>query len=172
MGLDKRQLLDQLRRHFEERLGNASRAAHDARDAAIHMATESEKKEDARAAIEFGGLAAGQSQRIRQAKAELEQIELMSRRDLPKAGTEARVALLSVVDVAIANEDGEEEERTFFVLPLGAGAQLTGPGGDGFLSVITPASPVGKALLGKRRGDSIDVFIEGRVSELRVVDVG
>ena len=38
---------------------------------------------------------------------------------------------------------------------------LTGPGGDGLLSVVTPASPIGKAVLGRRVGDVVDVVVEG-----------
>ena len=60
---------------------------------------------------------------------------------------------------------GGYDERTFFLLPVGAGTELTGPGGDGFLSVITPASPVGRALMGRRAGDCIEVTLAGEVHE-------
>ena len=63
-------------------------------------------------------------------------------------------------------------ERTFIVLPVGAGSELKGPGGDGFVAVVTPASPVGKALMGKRAGDVTDVTIKGEVFEWEVLAVG
>jgi hypothetical protein len=47
-----------------------------------------------------------------------------------------------------------------FLAPVGAGVTLEGPGGDGLFAVITPSSPLGRALIGHRVGDSIDVTIE------------
>jgi hypothetical protein len=44
----------------------AKRAGADARDAAKNVATEAEKKEDGRAALEFGSLATGHEQRPRE----------------------------------------------------------------------------------------------------------
>ena len=75
------------------------------------------------------------------------------------------MALGAIVDMSTEDEEGFAE-RTFFVLPVGAGTELTGPGGDGFLSVITPASPVGRALMGRKAGDVVEVEIP-RVGTLR-----
>ena len=61
--------------------------------------------------------------------------------------------------------------RTFFLLPVGAGLQLTGPGGDGFLSVVTPASPVGKAVLGRRVGETVEVLVRGEPREWTITYV-
>jgi transcription elongation GreA/GreB family factor len=80
------------------------------------------------------------------------------------------VGLGAIVDVSVEGARGEEE-RTFIVLPVGAGTELTGPGGDGFLSVITPASPVGRALMGKRAGDYVDVTINRETREWKLVEV-
>src|SRR5712675_2302808 len=45
-------------------------------------------------------------------------------------------------------EDADTHEgRTFFLAPVGGGVTLTGPGGDGHLSVVTPISPIGRAVL-------------------------
>jgi hypothetical protein len=55
--------------------------------------------------------------------------------------------------------------RTFFLAPVGAGVELTGPGGDGFLSVVTPLSPVGKAVLGRRVGETVEVTVQGEPHE-------
>jgi transcription elongation GreA/GreB family factor len=57
------------------------------------------------------------------------------------------------------------------MLPVGAGTELEGPGGDGFISVITPASPVGKAIEGARAGDIAEVVVAGSDREWTVVDV-
>ena len=64
------------------------------------------------------------------------------------------------------------EGRTFFLAPVGAGITLTGPDGDGILSVVTPASPVGRAVMGHRTGDVVDVMVGGEVREWAITWVG
>ena len=70
-------------------------------------------------------------------------------------------------------EDADSGEgRTFFLAPVGAGITLTGPGGDGHLSVVTPVSPIGKAVLGRTTGEVVDVTVEGDVREWQITYVG
>ena len=45
---------------------------------------------------------------------------------------------------------------------------MTGPGGDGLLSVVTPASPIGRAVLGRRVGDVVDITVEGELREWQI----
>jgi transcription elongation GreA/GreB family factor len=170
MGLDKRFLIEQLASHLRQSDEVARRAGAEAREAARSLQTESEKKEDGRAAIEFGSLATGQTARSRKVQEELQQLAAFFNRGIPAFGRTSPVGLGAIVDVAVEGERGEEE-RTFIVLPVGAGTELTGPGGDGFLSVITPASPVGRALLGKRAGDYVEVTINRETREWKLVEV-
>ena len=65
-------------------------------------------------------------------------------------------------------EDGEGG-KTLFMAPAGAGEELTGPGGDGFLHVVTPGSPIGKGLLGKKVGDVVEVMVKGELAEWDIV---
>ncbi|MEO7092556.1 MAG: GreA/GreB family elongation factor, partial [Polyangiales bacterium] len=76
------------------------------------------------------------------------------------------------VGAIVEIEDEESGEgRTFFLAPVGAGVTLTGPGGDGHLSVVTPVSPIGKAVLGKRTGEVVDVTVDGDVREWQITYV-
>lgn len=75
-----------------------------------------------------------------------------------------RIGLGALVEV----EDGEGG-KTLFLAPAGAGEELTGPGGDGFLHVVTPGSPLGKGLIGKKVGDYVEVMVKGEVSEWDIV---
>ena len=170
MALNKRFFVDQLRQQCVASLATTTRAEHDARDAAQHMATESEKKEDGRVAIEYGNLAKAQALRTRQTRGEIEQLDAFARDGLPIFTRTTPISLGALVDLACDDEDGTPE-RTLMLMPIGAGAELTGPNGDGFLSVITPASPIGKALLGKRVGETIDVSTRGEVREWTIVDI-
>jgi transcription elongation GreA/GreB family factor len=75
-----------------------------------------------------------------------------------------RIGLGAIVEV----DDGDCG-KTLFVAPAGAGEELTGPGGDGFLHVVTPASPIGKALIGKRVGDVLEIMVKGELAEWEIV---
>jgi transcription elongation GreA/GreB family factor len=170
MGLDKRELMTQLAERLQHSDRVAVRAQLEAREAARSLATESEKKEDGRAAIEYGSLAMGQAARARRVQEELGVLAAFREAELPRFKRQGPVGLGAIVDVRTENETGYDE-RTFFLLPVGAGTELTGPGGDGFLSVITPASPVGRALMGRRSGDTVEVTLAGEVHEWTVLEV-
>ncbi len=75
-----------------------------------------------------------------------------------------RIGLGALVEL----EDGEGG-KTLFVAPAGAGEELTGPGGDGFLHVVTPGSPLGRGLFGKRVGDVVEVMVKGELAEWEIV---
>lgn len=152
--MDKQALVSQL----VDSLRASVVVAREARDAAAlearEGATPAEKREDARAAIEHGSMARAQERRRSEAEAALEQ--LLGFRP-PVFGGKAAIAVGAVVEI----EDEETGEgRTFFLAPVGAGATLTGPGGDGLISVVTPASPLGRAVLGRRVGDVVDITID------------
>ncbi|MBI5510461.1 MAG: GreA/GreB family elongation factor [Deltaproteobacteria bacterium] len=170
MAMNARFFVEQLRQHLVERAAVAKRAEIDARDAARTVATESEKKEDGRTALEFGSLATGQQARAREAQQQVAVLDALLGRGLPEFGRDSPIAIGAIVDVATEDADGVLE-RTFIVLPVGAGTELEGPGGDGFLTVVTPASPVGKALIGKRAGEVTDVVIRGEPFEWEVLAV-
>jgi transcription elongation GreA/GreB family factor len=164
--MDKRFLVDQL---IESLRGSAHAALHAQEAAAVEArdgATPAEKREDARAALELGGMARAQGKRAQRAIAEAD--ALAAFRPAP-ARDGAAIALGAVVEI----EDAETGEgRTFFLAPVGAGVSLTGPGGDGLLSVVTPASPIGRAVLGRRAGDVVDVTVEGEPREWAITWVG
>ncbi len=71
-----------------------------------------------------------------------------------------RIKLGALVEV----EDGEGG-KTLFLAPAGAGEELEGPGGDGFFQVVTPGSPLGKGLMGKKVGDVVEVMVKGELTE-------
>ena len=140
--MDKRFLIEQLSEKLRESATVARKAGQAAADEARDGATAAEKRENARVAQEYAGLARGQAARASRAQAEIATLESFRPGPLPRG---ARIALGAIVEV-----EDEGLGRTFFLAPVGAGVELTGPGGDGFLSVVTPLSPVGKAVLGRR----------------------
>lgn len=157
--MDKQELIAQLARQLEA----SARSALAARDAAAHEAREGatpdEKREDARAAHQLATLGAAQQKRARQALAEVDALARF------KPGPMSTVGLGAIVEI---EDEDTGEGRTFFLAPVGAGMTLTGPGGDGLLSVVTPASPIGRAVLGRRVGDVVDITVDGEVREWQI----
>jgi transcription elongation GreA/GreB family factor len=164
--VDKTDLVAQLSRH----LADSARAALSSRDAvaqeAREGATPDEKREDARAAHQLAAIGTTQQERARRALADADR--LLQFRPTP-ARADTAIALGAIVEI----EDADSGEgRTFFLAPVGAGVTLSGPGGDGHLSVVTPASPIGKAVLGRRSGEVVDVTVEGELREWQITYVG
>jgi transcription elongation GreA/GreB family factor len=161
--MDKRSLLDQLAATIRGTAQVAERASAAAAEVAREGATPHEQREDARVAIEFGALARGQGHRLERARAELEALEKFRPAPIARGG---RVAVGAVVEI---EDEDDGEGRTFFLAPVGAGVELTAPGGDGFLTVVTPASPVGRRVVGRRVGDVIEVTVEEQTRYWKIV---
>ncbi|MBX5481735.1 MAG: GreA/GreB family elongation factor [Myxococcaceae bacterium] len=143
--MDKTFLVEQLGERLRAVLQETHRAA---------VAAREDAKSGAQRAV---NLARGQLQRYENARAALEALESFRVRPLRKGEP---ITLGAVVEV----EDGECG-RTLFLAPVGAGEELTGPDGDGIFQVVTPASPFGKALLGKRQNDVVEVTLHGEPTE-------
>lgn len=161
--MDKRLLVEQLTEQLRESAHVARKAGEVAAEDARAGATPAEKREDARVAIESAGLARGQKERAARTAAEMSVLETFRPRPL---AARAPISIGAIVEV----EDGSQG-RTFFLAPVGAGVELTGPGGDGYLSVVTPASPIGKAVMGRHLGDTIEVVVNGEPVEWAITFV-
>lgn len=121
-----------------------------------------EAREEARTgAPRAVNLAAATRTRLEAAQADVLKLEGFVPADVPRGG---RIGLGAVVEL----EDGTAG-KTVFLAPAGAGAELTGPGGDGFLQVVTPGSPLGAALLGKRVGEVVETTVRGELTEWEIV---
>lgn len=155
--MDKQFLIDQLAAKLRDSLAVARQAEKDASDEARDGATAAEKRENARVAQEYSSLARGQAQRAEKLLAELNALLAFRPAPLPPRSP---IVLGAVVEV-----EDESTGRTFFLAPAGAGLELSGPGGDGFLSVVTPASPIGRAVLGRRVGDTVEITVQGEPRE-------
>jgi transcription elongation GreA/GreB family factor len=164
--MDKQELLRQLSAQIRKAAEGASEAAAEAAEGARAAADPSDRQNDSGTAVELARMAQGQDRRWQRARGELEALSAFNPRPLKE---NAPVSLGAIVEI-------EDEEagvgRTFFLAPAGAGATLSGPGGDGHLTVVTPRSPVGRAVLGRRVGDVVDITIDGEVREWALTWVG
>jgi len=168
----KKHFVAELKAHLSGNISAARVAEVNAGQLSESLRSEARSREDAKAAVESGRMAVAHSQRRERAKQEIDRLIEFAGTGLRPFRRDAPVGLGAMVDVQVEEvESGKLEERTFFVLPVGAGAELQGPGGDGFLSVITPESPVGRALVGRRVGDSFETEIQGVEREWTVMDL-
>jgi transcription elongation GreA/GreB family factor len=158
--MNKQDLIAQL----AAQLAASARAALSARDAAAvearEGATPDEKREDARAAHQLQTLGGAQQKRAQRALAEADALATFR--------PAAQMSTIGVGAIVEIEDEDSGEGRTFFLAPVGAGMTLSGPGGDGVLSVVTPASPIGKAVLGRREGDVVDVTVDGEIREWQI----
>lgn len=133
------------------------KAAHAATIAgATHEEAKPENDKDTRA-LEQSYLARGQAMRVEALQAGVAAAAIMN-----LAPTEvARVGAL------LDAEDEDGEAVTYLLAPEGGGTKLKGG-----VQVVTPASPLGAALVGKRAGDEVELKVAGKTRVLSVVKVG
>jgi transcription elongation GreA/GreB family factor len=124
---------------------------------ATHDEAKPENDKDTRA-IEQSYLARGQAARIEELRACIKGVSALSLRDF----TASRVALGALVTL---EEDGQES--TLLLAPGGGGARLA----EGQVQVLTPRSPLGRALLGKQDADDVEIVLAGKTRWLRVVRI-
>jgi len=166
----KTHFIDELRAHYSEIIAAAHQAETASAQGAHALQSQARTKEDGKSAASEARLAVAHRQRRQQAVEELESLLAFSSRGLARFSRGSAVELGALFDVSVEGDDGPEE-RTLFMLPVGAGTELHGPSGDGFISVITPTSPVGRALRGARCGDTVEVVTQGKPREWTVVDI-
>lgn len=168
----KKHFVAELKTHFSESISAARLAEVNAGQLSESMRSEASGRGDAKAAVESGRMAVAHGERRERAKQDIDRLIGFSSKGLRVFRRDEPIGLGAMVDVRVEElESGKEEERTFFILPVGAGTELEGPGGDGFLSVITPESPVGRSLMGRRVGDSFDTETQGIEREWTVTDL-
>jgi transcription elongation GreA/GreB family factor len=156
--IDKHALRDELARMIAADLDTRERAHRAAREGATHDEARPENDKDTRA-LEQSYLARGEAARVEQLRSALAEVQAMTLRSF---FAEERAALGALVTL---EEDGEE--LMLWLAPQGGGSRLA----SGRVQVVTPASPLGRGILGKVAGDDLTVAVGGRTRELSVVRV-
>ena len=152
---DKAALRDELARALAADLAVRERAYQAAREGATHEEAKPENDKDTRA-LEQSYLARGEALRIEELRAGLAEVQAMV---LRRFGAEDPVGLGAVV----VAEDEDGRATTYWLAPYGGGAKLAGA-----VQVVTPKSPLGRALLGVRTGEACEVVLAGRAKILTV----
>ena len=157
---DKQEILKLLRERVSADLATMVAAQRTVVDGATHEENKPENDKDTRA-LEQSYLARGQAQRVvelQDALNQLNALELLVFRDGSPIVLSALVAL----------DDGEQQTH-YFIAPAGGGERVKL--GKLEVRVVTPQSPIARALLGKREGDDLELRTPQGVSECSIVRV-
>jgi transcription elongation GreA/GreB family factor len=157
-GISKGDLKEELVRLLAADLESRERAYRAAREAATHEEAKPENDKDTRA-LEQSYLARGEAGRVEELRASLAEVRAMGVKAF-REGERATLGALVTVD-----EDGVES--VYWLAPRGGGTRLA----KGRVQVVTPSSPLGRALVGTREGDDCSVALAGKTRELAIVRV-
>jgi len=155
--IDKAELQAELVAQLTAALEGAERAHAAALEGATHTEARAENPKDTRG-LEQSYLARGQAQRVTELSAGAAAVAALAVRGFAPADAIALGALVTV------SEDGEHKQ--LFIAPHGGGSVLAGG-----VQVVTPSSPLGRALLGKRVDDDVELRLPGRLRTLLVIAI-
>lgn len=135
----------------------ASRAAH---AEATHEQSKAENKYDTRG-LEASYLARGQSKQAAETEKAIKQFEKL---ELKKFENGAPIDLTAVIEL-----ETKRERSIYFMAPCAGGTEVRHEKQD--LLVITPQSPLGQQLLGKKQGDKLRMEIGGNRDDYTILSV-
>jgi len=158
--IDKREILRLLRESVSADLATMSAAQRTVVDGATHEENRPENDKDTRA-LEQSYLARGQAQRVVELQ---DALTLLKTLELRAFTAESRIALGAL----IALDDGEHLEH-YFIAPAGGGVRVRLAAVE--VRVVTPQSPIARALLGKQQGDEFELRTPQGVRECSIASV-
>ena len=142
--MDKRAIVSGIIDHLAAELETVAGASREAREAATHEENRAEDKYDTRA-TESSYLADGQARHAAELREAIELYRVLATRSF---GADEPIALTAVVELK-----QRQFRDLYFLGPRNGGVIVRE--GDAEVMVITPGSPLGQQLLGRRVGDRI-----------------
>jgi transcription elongation GreA/GreB family factor len=158
--MNKRAVIQRILTKLTSELEGYFRAAQAAHAEATHEQNKAENKYDTRG-LEAAYLARGQS---RQAKETEAAIAAFKRLEVRTFQPGEAVDLGAVVEL-----ENRGERTTYFVGPKAGGTEVILDGRE--ILVITPQSPLGEQLQGKKQGDRLQLTIAGGRDQYRILSV-
>jgi transcription elongation GreA/GreB family factor len=159
-GVDKAQIVARICEELRKQLDVLTASARSARDGATNDESRAEDKYDTRG-LEASYLAGAQAGRAEELKRLLHVYEHLELKPHPR-GQPARAASLVTLE-------HEGDRGLYFLAP--EGRPMTLQLGARSVQVITPASPLGDAVLGKHPGDSVEIESRAGVREYDVIAI-
>jgi transcription elongation GreA/GreB family factor len=155
---NKAALKEELMRAVAADLASLQRAHRATVEGATHEQAKPENDKDTRA-LEQSYLARGQAKRAEELR---EGLAALGRMGVDSFTPDRPVG----VGALVTAEEGTRNVRLFIAL-YGGGSRLA----NGSVQVVTPRSPLGEALIGKRVGDNCEVLTGGNRRELELIGI-
>lgn len=155
--MDKTHLLNSIITQLENEVATLTAAAQTSFDNATDEESRAESKYDTRS-LETSYLASGQARLAVEAQESLSRFKNLS---LKSFDPDDLIALSAVVEVL-----SKGKANYYFLGPSNGGLEVNQQGKT--IMIITPQSPLGKSLMGKKQGDSFEVQI-GRNQEFHTI---
>lgn len=159
--MTKEQLLLQIQEMLAANLTVLSTAARTAHEAATHAECLPDNKYDT-TALEASYIAQGQANRAQEIRGALESYRTLQLRHFDD---DAPIRLTALV--ALEDDDGVRKE--LFLGPEAGGLKIAD--GAAEIVVITPQSPLGRALIGKQTGDQLQTGTGATLKTFTIVEV-
>jgi len=150
--IDKKTVLDMLRKKMVTELRNLAASQTAAQEGAVHEETRQEDPKDTRA-IEAQYLARGLAERVELMR---DDVALLAGLDSKELGPDDEVGIAALVGV----EGDHGGEAVYLVVPCAGGETLELDGRT--IRTLTPGSPMGEALMGRQVGDEVTLGRPGR----------
>lgn len=160
---DKPRVIAALRSELEARIERAAARAEQSRVDATHAEARAENDKDTRG-LETSYLARGQAMRTEELAEALHRVRILS----PRNYTEDDPVGLGAL-VCTELEGGEP--RVFFVLDVAGGTELVLGPDEPRVWVVSPSSPVGRALIGRFLGDEVAIARGGAMRTYDIVAI-
>jgi hypothetical protein len=155
--MDKQKILKAVQEALEQELRRQLAAQETAAAGATHVEAKAESKWDT-CGLEQSYLARGHAKQFETLAGQVEEL----RSFIPSSFSGKPIGA-----GALAETEMDGETFLFFLLNCGGGTELEVDGRE--ITVITPESPVGAALVGKRQGDAYS-FRAGMAGKIRLVE--
>jgi hypothetical protein len=158
--MNKSEIIQQFITDIESELRILRAAATDTANYATDPENKPENKYDTRG-LEASYLAGAQAQRV----AEMRDVLLSFRsQDIKKFHDDAVISISALVEVF-----SNEKTQFLLIMPLGGGQTIQYQGK--IIQVVTPVSPLGKALIGQRVGEIITILAGGQKREYEIASL-
>jgi len=158
--MNKRAVIQKIVAKLTSELEGYFRAAQAAHAEATHEQNKAENKYDTRG-LEAAYLARGQSRQAKEVEAAIIAFEKLEARAF-NAG--------EVIDLgAVVELENKGDRRLYFIGPKAGGTEVFHDKRE--ILVITPQSPLGEQLQGKKQGDRLQLSLAGVRDQYRVVSV-
>jgi transcription elongation GreA/GreB family factor len=158
--MNKKQLLNKIVEALKENLEVLDKAARASHAEATHESSKAENKYDTRG-LEAAYLAGGQA---RQAKEILDSLAVYESLALKDFGPGQPIDLTALIEM-----EADGAKSWFFIGPKNGGLEVEV--GAREVTVLTPQSPLGQNLMGKKAGDKWTAKMAASVSKYHVVSV-